>query len=160
MGHDPSSYKIGDPIYMSFRRGWSSYGATKYVVKRVSPKGQITAENGTRVIRISASGYVIGQSGNYANRVVSTEQAKRYAEEAREEDLWDRIRVAAARIEVAARKHDVDTVQAAMTDLASAMSAGTAETVQQAQGDSPPARAEGDAQNIPPNPTLSHGEGA
>jgi hypothetical protein len=120
---DPHSYTIGDPIYVSYPRGWNAYGAIRYIVKRITAKGQITASNERREIRITARGRVVGQSGYHTDFIVTAEQAQRYAQEAREDARWNAIRDAGTAIERAGRTKDAEALRVACDQLASAIEA-------------------------------------
>ncbi len=119
---DPANYSVGSTIYVSNKRGWSSYDVAEYTVTRVTPGGQLVAERRLRddytdTIRVNKHGNIAGERDHYRRSIVSAEDATELRADARREDAWRKIQVCGEGIEKVARSKDREALTAAIADL-------------------------------------------
>jgi len=118
--YNPDNYNIGDKIWVCSPYGWSNYKANYYLVTRKTPTGQITAKREDREIRFTKNGSIVGGGIHDRNRVCSEEQAVALNKEAKERDVWLKIAELCRAIEVAARRQDAETFDAALKGIVAA----------------------------------------
>jgi hypothetical protein len=126
---DPASYQAGSAIYIA-QGGWSP-SVAQYVVKKVTPSGQIVAHmcgNEASEIRINKRGNIVGE-GSYGRRcVVGLEEAIEIRKDLAIKHAWNCAAVAGEAIEKAARNRNEAALADAMKALAQAIEARRAAT--------------------------------
>lgn len=100
--HVPTDYTVGDKIYISVSHGWNRLVARQYEVTKITPTGQIVAQDGDKVIRINAKGSVNGSE----SRVIDLARAMELREQERIGILWDKVRLEADRLTHSSRQRD------------------------------------------------------
>lgn len=115
---DPDAYQVGDALWLQVPDGWSNYSARLLKVTRKTPSGQIVAVGDRGEVRFNRHGNVVGGK----ETICSAEKAAELLAGKAMRDLWYQLRIAAEKMEYAARKQDLSQAEAAMTVLHDSLS--------------------------------------
>lgn len=107
---NPADYPVGAAIFVSYSVGWATHDVDRYIVKRITPAGQIVATRKRGEdeieIRVNKRGNIVGD-GSYGRRnIVGEEEAREIRKEARLRRAWRIASQCAEKVEEAARLRD------------------------------------------------------